>query len=266
MGQDRSTAMRRISHRQVEAFQAVVGTGSMTDAARRLHNSQSNVSRLISDLELEVGFALFHRSPGGLVLTDDGSALFTEVDRSFRGLKEITNAAAEIKASGRGSIISIATTPAFGYGLLPRAITQFRRQFEQTRILLHSVNSASVPRMVMSGQADIGLTGNFEGFDGLRSVFQIQGIGRCIVPAGDSLAALEVVTPRDLSNRDFISLWTNDRSREQSTGYSRNATFNETSCFKRDTPNSLARWFPKGWASALSIRSHLPGPIEQRSA
>nr|WP_201448965.1 LysR family transcriptional regulator [Sinorhizobium medicae] len=51
---------------QVEAFRAVMLSGSTTAAAEILHTSQPNISRSISQLEKETGLRLFERLPGKL--------------------------------------------------------------------------------------------------------------------------------------------------------------------------------------------------------
>ncbi len=45
---------------------------SFTAAAKKIHYSPSTVSKHISKLEDELGFALFLRTPKGLVLTEKG--------------------------------------------------------------------------------------------------------------------------------------------------------------------------------------------------
>src|SRR5947199_229399 len=47
--------------RQLEAFAAVMSTGSVTGAARLLARSQPAITRLVQELEAEVGYALFTR-------------------------------------------------------------------------------------------------------------------------------------------------------------------------------------------------------------
>ncbi|RYH18807.1 MAG: LysR family transcriptional regulator, partial [Alcaligenaceae bacterium] len=51
---------------QIDAFRAVMLSGSMTAAARELYTSQPNISRLISQLEMETGLTLFERKFGRL--------------------------------------------------------------------------------------------------------------------------------------------------------------------------------------------------------
>ena len=52
----------KITFRQIDAFQTLITSGTVTKTASLLGISQPAVSRLISDLEKSAGFKLFHRS------------------------------------------------------------------------------------------------------------------------------------------------------------------------------------------------------------
>ena len=65
----------KITFRQIDAFKTVVQTGTVTESARMLGVSQPAVSRLISDLENEVGFKLFERSGRNLKATPEALLL-----------------------------------------------------------------------------------------------------------------------------------------------------------------------------------------------
>jgi len=62
--------------RQLEAFVAVMSIGSMTGVAHALRKSQPVVTRLIQDLESELGFPVLHRNGPRIAPTEEGSALF----------------------------------------------------------------------------------------------------------------------------------------------------------------------------------------------
>src|SRR3569833_4459823 len=87
--------MARINSRQVEAFRAMMLTGSVTEAAKLMKVTQPAVSRLLRDLQALLKMELFERRGTGLVPTAAALALYTEVERSFVGLERIT-AAAEV--------------------------------------------------------------------------------------------------------------------------------------------------------------------------
>ena len=62
---------------KLRIFHAAAEAGSFTHAGEGLHMSQSAVSRQVSSLEKDLGVALFHRHARGLVLTEQGEALFS---------------------------------------------------------------------------------------------------------------------------------------------------------------------------------------------
>lgn len=61
--------------RELEAFVAVIDSGSVSLAAERLIRTQPSVSRQIASLERQVGAALFRRMPNGMVTTYAGERL-----------------------------------------------------------------------------------------------------------------------------------------------------------------------------------------------
>ena len=58
-------------------MRAVMARGTTTHAAETLGLTQSTVSRLITQLEEELGLSLFDRRGGRLVVTPEGRQFFT---------------------------------------------------------------------------------------------------------------------------------------------------------------------------------------------
>ena len=58
--------------KQLKYFMVCAREGSFSSAAEVLYTTQPNVSRVIKDLEKELGFAVFKRKGRGIVLTDEG--------------------------------------------------------------------------------------------------------------------------------------------------------------------------------------------------
>ena len=77
--------------RLIRAFVAVIETGSLTAAARRLGTTQPTVGRQIRDLETRSGDVLFLRRGTALEPTERARELFPralEIDRAIAGLSE----------------------------------------------------------------------------------------------------------------------------------------------------------------------------------
>ena len=58
--------------KQLKYLEAVIETGSINEAAKRLYLTQPSLSSAIKDLEKEMGITIFQRSNSGARLTADG--------------------------------------------------------------------------------------------------------------------------------------------------------------------------------------------------
>ncbi|MBP2562502.1 DNA-binding transcriptional LysR family regulator [Neorhizobium galegae] len=107
-----------MNFRQIEAFRAVILSGTASRAAELMGVTQPNVSRLVGELEEAVGFALFDRVKGRLIPTPEGQAFYRDVDQSFRGLDKLRSSAARIRDFGSGHI-RVASLAAAGTTIVP---------------------------------------------------------------------------------------------------------------------------------------------------
>ena len=78
-----------MTHDQIEAFVGVASAGSFTLAARRLHKSQSAVSKLVRNLEAELGMPLFDRAEYRATLTDAGRAVLERAEVVLERTREL---------------------------------------------------------------------------------------------------------------------------------------------------------------------------------
>ena len=204
--------MARINSRQVEAFRAVMLTGSVTEAAKLISVTQPAVSRLLRDFRALLKMELFERRGTGLVPTAAATALYTEVERSFVGLERITAAAEEIRGRRIGSL-RIAALPALSNGYLPRLAGQFLKQRPNLNLAFFGVLSPVVVDWVLNNQCDIGFAEIPIAHSGLPSL-RLPALPRvAVLPTGHHLAAKEVLEPRDFEGETFISLSAGTASR-----------------------------------------------------
>jgi DNA-binding transcriptional LysR family regulator len=199
----------RITMRQIEALRAAVLTGGASSAARLLNVSQPSVSRLLADLEREVGFSLFDRSNRRLRPTPECEVLYAEAEGLFAGLNGISARANEIRQAGLGQL-RVACMPSLSSGVLPKVIGQFCRARPDVQISLSSYGSATVVDWVARGLVDVGIALKPLESPGVESQPLIATELVCAMPAGHRLARKSVIVPKDLSDVDFIGL-TDDR-------------------------------------------------------
>jgi DNA-binding transcriptional LysR family regulator len=140
--------MARINSRQVEAFRAMMLTGSVTEAAKLMAVTQPAVSRLLRDFQALLKMELFERRGSGLVPTASATALYMEVERSFVGLERITAAAEEIRGRRTGTL-RIAALPALSNGYLPRLAGGFLKDRPNLNLSFFGVISPIVVVFVM---------------------------------------------------------------------------------------------------------------------
>lgn len=142
--------------RQLEAFVAVVSIGSVTGAAKALGKSQPVVTRLVQDLEGELGFALLHRNGPRITPTEKGVAFFSQAELFLSGLRTISERARRIE-SARPTAIEVASIPAIAASLLPRALAALSAERFPDHVHLQSISSENVVQAVVAGTADLGV-------------------------------------------------------------------------------------------------------------
>ncbi|KJC60910.1 transcriptional regulator [Bradyrhizobium sp. LTSPM299] len=197
--------MVRINPRQVEAFRAMMMTGSVTEAAKLMAVTQPAVSRLLRDFQALLKMELFERRGTGLVPSAAATALYTEVERSFVGLERITAAAEEIRGRRTGTL-RIAALPALSNGYLPRLAGHFLKERPNLNLAFFGVISPIVVDWVLNNQCDLGFAEVPIAHSGLPSLRLPAPARVAVLPSGHRLAAKEVLEPRDFEGETFVSL------------------------------------------------------------
>ncbi|MDD2272755.1 MAG: LysR substrate-binding domain-containing protein [Desulfuromonadaceae bacterium] len=143
-----------LTFRQLEIFEKIAATGSVTKAGEELLLTQSAVSMALSQLEQLSVTPLFERSGRRLLLNDSGRLLLTEARNIMMGVKRI-----ELMLQGDSDqlvgelLIGGSTT--IGNYLLPALLGTFARQYPKTRVELRVGNTQQVAEWLESGDLDI---------------------------------------------------------------------------------------------------------------
>lgn len=191
--------------RELEAFLAVMSTGSITAAARLLDRSQSQVTRLIQDLEFSVGFALLDRNGPKIAPSEKGIAFHVEAERFLSGIGHLRERARTI-AEKEPQPIEIVAIPAFASGIIPLALAALPEKLLPRKIHLRSLPAEAAVQSVLARTADFCVTSLPADQPGLEVHGVFQGPCVAAVAEDDPLAACEVISIADLAGRNIITM------------------------------------------------------------
>lgn len=188
--------------RQLQAFHAIVETGTVTGAAEQLGISQPGISNLLAQLERQTRLKLFERSKGRLVPTPEAGVLYQEVDTVVRGLDHVAQAVLDLQNKQAGQL-QVASPHALSFGLMPRLIARFARERPDMSISFQSQYSTKIQEWVMSGLFEIGVCEMpliYDAFD--AHIIHVETL--LAMPQDSPLARHDVLTPQLLENEPFI--------------------------------------------------------------
>ena len=130
--------------KQLRSFLTVADSGSVTATAEQLHMTQSGVSRQIATLEDELGFLLFDRLRGRLVLNRRGLTFRRHVRQTMDSVDHLPHVARAI-ADGVFNRVNVVATSSIIHGLLPPAIAHYVAQWPglPPRVIMRSLREIS---------------------------------------------------------------------------------------------------------------------------
>ena len=190
--------------RLLEAFRAVVANRSVTRAASVLGVTQPAVSAQITRLEASVGFALFTRNGGRLVLTREGEALHREVTHALGQFERLDRVAEAIR-EGRSGRLVVASHPSASISILPGLVARFAAEHPDVHIKMINRTSEEVRSFFPAATIDIGIAElpiDVAGVDVRR--YQIDCVA--ILPYGHPASSKAVITPSDISGEPFLAM------------------------------------------------------------
>ena len=186
-----------MNFRKLEAFRHVILTGTTKEAASRMFVTQPAISRLISALEEDLGFALFNRIKGRLQPTVAGLHFYEAVEQSFRGLERLDQTAARIRCSEPREL-KIACNPALSATLLPVAIKAFRVHYPEIMIYVDTVAVTDHLERLTQMRVDLAVTFAFPPTTGIEVEPLFETEFYCAMPISHHLASKDVISPKDL--------------------------------------------------------------------
>jgi DNA-binding transcriptional LysR family regulator len=120
---------------EMSVFSKVVGTGSLSAAARELGLSVALVSRRLAGLEARLGVRLINRTTRRLHLTDEGASYYETCARLLTEIQEADAAVAARRADAQGDL-KVALPASFGHQHVAPLVPRFVARYPNVRLAL----------------------------------------------------------------------------------------------------------------------------------
>jgi DNA-binding transcriptional LysR family regulator len=144
------------SLQSLRAFRSIMEVGSVAGAADRIGRTQPQVSRLLSQLEEELGFELFLRDRKRLIPTEKAHQFYQQVIRTLQDFDQL-KFYGEMLRQERQAYLRVLAPPYAAYTVLPEAIARFRQTYPEGRFSLEIVTRSSMGAWFSFRQFDIGI-------------------------------------------------------------------------------------------------------------
>lgn len=191
--------------RHLEIFYAIMRTGSISEAARKLNVSQPSVSAVLRHAEQSLKIELFERVRGRLKPTPEAHTLLPEVEEIFEKIELVDQVVREIR-SGRTRELVVASSQTLANTILARAVSRFRNERPQTNVSIQSMATEQVIDRIVRREADIGLVYGSELPGMVKFEHLISSAIVCAFKASHPLSKKTSITCEDLEGESIISI------------------------------------------------------------
>jgi DNA-binding transcriptional LysR family regulator len=171
-----------VSLDQLRAFIASVDEGSFSAGARKLRRAQSAVSELVSNLEAQIGVALFDRSGRYPKLTPAGVLLLNDA-RSVVGDVDLLKARAKGIAGGLEPELSAVVDVLFPIEAIAESAREFRDRFPRTTLRLYVEALGGAFKPVLDGRCSLGVVGSLPLVPSSMTAERLEGVVMVMVAA-----------------------------------------------------------------------------------
>jgi DNA-binding transcriptional LysR family regulator len=189
--------------RQLEYFVQAARLNSFSKAAESLFITQPTISKMLRNLEVELGADLFYREGKSIRLTDAGEILLTKAQNIVESFHSLSSELDSLRNLKQGHI-RIGLPPMVGASFFPAVIGEFHKKYPDVTIRLHEDGSKKVENDVETGLLDIGVvvlpisSARFHYFSFVEEKLQL------LVPLTHRLAGAESVLMSELSGEEFV--------------------------------------------------------------
>ncbi len=203
----------RTDYLGLEAFVAIAELGSFNRAAAYLNLSQTALSHRIRKIEIDLGVQLLIRSTRDVLLTKEGQALLTQVQRNLAHLSEAYEGIRK-RGIAKQERLAFACLPTIANYYLPTILRQFSAECPDIAIQLYDQPFARIYELVQAGEVEFGISiiGAKRWDLDIREIFNEPYV--VLVRRDHPLARQKTVTRADLAGQPFVRINTQSSNRQ----------------------------------------------------
>ena len=140
--------------KQLNAFIAIADLKSFSAATSKTGLSQPTLSRLLKQLETDMGVELIDRYHRPLHLTEAGAFFYDKISTILTEIDTVTSMTQRLSAPS--AALNIGFVPSVLYGLLPEVIAKLKQSHPDIEVNLKDISSYQQIHALKSGDIDIG--------------------------------------------------------------------------------------------------------------
>lgn len=144
----------KIRLRHLEVLLSLARTQNLTRTATELNTHQPGLSKMLRDVETDMGVDLFDRRARGLALNDNGRIALAHVRRIKAALDAFRDEMAVVAQRGSG-LLSIGIAGASSIDALPSAVLSLTRQMPDAHIRITEGPPDTLRPRLVDGELDI---------------------------------------------------------------------------------------------------------------
>ncbi|MFK4341895.1 DNA-binding transcriptional LysR family regulator [Paenibacillus sp. RC62] len=178
---------------------------SLSEAALRLHVSQSAISQAITALEKELGLKLFNRSRSGTTSTEEGQLFIKKAFEATKIIQEML-LESENRKHALSGLLRLGTMPA-EMATLVNVIVSLKKEHPEVHIEITEQGSLKTLQLVRQGKIDLGMIALPEDLLQQEALpFDTLYQGKMMVVAGRNspLASQKSIPPEEMRAYSFV--------------------------------------------------------------
>ncbi len=202
-----------MKRKELELLHHMLELGSVSAAAKAIHTTQPNASKILKNLEDRVGFRLFERIDGRMLPTEEGRQFAEHAESALLSLLSLEARARNIRQMRLGSL-ALGAMPLLSRKWLPQILADFMAAHPAVHCSLHTRSSRRLLDLATQRQLDLsfGMLPLESDSTECKKLFDIDML--VAVPPNHPYAQRRVLRPQDFEQQDYIAASMLDRARE----------------------------------------------------